>query len=275
MKSEAMNAKKLDGRVAIVSGSGANIGEACARALAAAGAKVVLADINFDGATQVARDIVDNGGEAFAYRLDLVDEDNIRGLVAQVLERYGRIDILHNNAADTRIAQMAADGPITDLAADVWDRAYTVNTRGTMLMIKHCVPAMIEAGGGSIINTSSGTSLLGDVFNPAYSSSKAAVNALTRNVAAQFGKQNIRCNAILPGMIVTPLAREMLPAAMLEMLERHTLLPRLGRPDDIAGAVVFLASDDASFVTGQLFAVDGGITTHQPFVGEVLAQQGG
>src|SRR5690606_39578639 len=108
-----------------------------------------------------------------------------------------------------------------------------VNTRGTMLMIKHCVPAMIEAGGGSIINTSSGTSLLGDVFNPAYSSSKAAVNALTRNVAAQFGKQNIRCNAILPCMIVTPLAREMLPAAMLEMLERHTLLPRLGRPADI------------------------------------------
>src|SRR5690606_33608975 len=118
MKSEAMNAKKLDGRVAIVSGSGANIGEACARALAAAGAKVVLADINFDGATQVARDIVDNGGEAFAYRLDLVDEDNIRGLVAQVLERYGRIDILHNNTADTRIALMAAAGPITDPAAE-------------------------------------------------------------------------------------------------------------------------------------------------------------
>ena len=130
-------------------------------------------------------------------------------------------------------------------------------------------------GGGSIINTSSGTSLLGDVFNPAYSSSKAAVNALTRNVAVQFGKQNIRCNAILPGMIVTPLARQMLPAEMLEMLERHTLLPRLGRPDDIAGAVVFLASDDASFVTGQLFAVDGGRTTHQRFVGEVLAQQQG
>ena len=270
-----MNAKKLEGRVAIVSGSGANIGEACARALAAAGAKVVLADINFDGATQVAQSIVDSGGDAFAYRLDLVDEDSIRSLVATVLERYGRIDILHNNAADTRIAQMAADGPITELEADVWDRAYTVNTRGTMLMIKHCVPEMIQGGGGSIINTSSGTSLLGDVFNPAYSSSKAAVNALTRNVAVQFGKQNIRCNAILPGMIVTPLARQMLPAEMLEMLERHTLLPRLGRPDDIAGAVVFLASDDASFVTGQLFAVDGGITTHQPFVGEVLAQQQG
>lgn len=267
-----MSAKKLDGRVAIVSGSGANIGEACARALAAAGAKVVLADINIDGATQVAQDICSGGGEAFAYRLDLVDEDSIRGLAAAVLARYGRIDILHNNAADTRISQMAADGPITELEAEVWDRAYTVNTRGTMLMIKHIVPAMIKAGGGSIINTSSGTSILGDVFNPAYSSSKAAVNSLTRNVAAQFGKQNVRCNAILPGMIVTPLAKEMLAEEQLQMLERHTLLPRLGRPDDIAGAVVFLASDDASFVTGQIFSVDGGITTHQPFVGEVLAQ---
>ena len=269
-----MDSKKLEGRVAIVSGSGANIGEACARALAAAGAKVVLADINIDGATKVAKDICDNGGEAFAYRLDLVDEDSISGLAAAVVERYGRIDILHNNAADTRIAQMAADGPITELTAEVWDRAYTVNTRGTMLMIKHCVSVMVKGGGGSIINTSSGTSILGDVFNPAYSSSKAAVNSLTRNVAAQFGKQNVRCNAILPGMIVTPLAKEMLPEATLEMLERHTLLPRLGRPDDIAGAVVFLASDDASFITGQLFSVDGGITTHQPFVGEVLAQMG-
>lgn len=270
-----MSEKKLEGRVAIVSGSGANIGEACARALAVAGAKVVLADINIDGATKVAQDICNGGGEAFAYPLDLVDEDNIRGLAAAVLERYGRIDILHNNAADTRISQMAADGPILELAAEVWDRAYTVNARGTMLMIKHIVPAMIQGGGGSIINTSSGTSILGDVFNPAYSSSKAAVNSLTRNVAAQFGKQNIRCNAILPGMIVTPLAKEMLAEAQLQMLERHTLLPRLGRPDDIAGAVVFLASDDASFVTGQIFSVDGGITTHQPFVGEVLEQMGG
>ncbi|MDB6061172.1 MAG: Dehydrogenase [Verrucomicrobiaceae bacterium] len=266
--------KKLEGRVAIVTGSGANIGEACAKALASEGAQVVLADINIDGAKRVAQEIRDAGGEAFAHPLNLLEEDSVRTLVAAVLERYGRIDILHNNAADTRSAQMAADGPIQQLETAVWDSAFAVNTRGTMLMTKHCVAAMIEAGRGSIINMSSGVSILGDVFNPAYSASKSAVNALTRNTAAQFGKRNIRCNAILPGLILTPLSRSMMGAEQLALLEKHTLLPRLGAPDDIAKAVVFLASDDSSFVTGQLISVDGGITTHQPYVGEVLAQLG-
>ncbi len=261
----------LQGKVAVISGSGANIGEACARALAEAGARVVLADINIDGARRVARAIEDGGGEALAWPLDLADEASIRDLFEAVAERYGRVDILHNNAADTRAEQLAADDLITDMAAETWDRAFAVNTRGTMLMIKHCVPLMIEAGGGSIINTSSGVSILGDIFNPAYSSSKGAINTLTRNVATQLGKKNIRCNALLPGMIVTAHARAMMTQEQLDMVERHTLLPRLGRAEDIAETVVFLASDKASFITGQIFSVDGGITTHQPYVGEVLA----
>jgi NAD(P)-dependent dehydrogenase (short-subunit alcohol dehydrogenase family) len=133
---------------------------------------------------------------------------------------------------------------------------------------------MLASGGGSIINTSSGTSLLGDIFNPAYSSSKAAVNAFTRNTATQYGKQGIRCNAILPGLILTQLSRAMLPPETLAMLEKHTLMPRLGQPEDIAKALVFLASDDASFVTGQLFSVDGGISVHQAHVGDVMSQMG-
>lgn len=263
--------KKLDNRVAIVTGSGANIGELCVKALANEGARVIVADINIDGANRVAAEINAAGGDAMAYAINLLDEESIRALVASVKEKYGRLDVLHNNAADTRPAQMAADAAITDLEASTWDSAYNVNARGTMLMIKHCVPLMLASGGGSIINTSSGTSLLGDVFNPAYSSSKAAVNALTRNVATQLGKQGIRCNAILPGLILTDLSRSMLAPEQLAMLEKHTLLPRLGQPDDIAKALVFLASDDSSFVTGQLLAVDGGITVHQPFVGDVLA----
>ena len=262
---------KLAGKVALVTGSGANIGEACAKALAKAGAKLVLADINLAGAQRVAADIAASGGEALAHHLDLGDENSIEALKAAVVTRFGRLDVLHNNAADVSTTQMAADGSLVNMASSVWDRAFHINTRGTMLMIKHFVPLMLQGGGCLIINTSSGVSILGDIFTPAYSASKAAVNALTRNTATQFGKQNIRCNAILPGLILTVQAREQLLPEMLQMLERHTLLPRLGTPDDIAGTVAFLASDDASFVTGQIFSVDGGITMHQPFVADVQA----
>lgn len=261
---------KLEGRVAIVTGSGANIGEFCVKALAAEGAKVVVADINEEGAKRVAQEINDNGGEALAHYVNLLEEESVETLVAAVVEKYGRIDVLHNNAADTRPALMAADTAISELAAETWDSAFAVNTRGTMLMTKHVLKVMLQNGGGSIINTSSGVSILGDNLTPAYSSSKGAVNSFTRNVAAQYGRQNIRCNAILPGLILTDLSRTMLSPEQLALLEKHTLLPRLGEPDDIAKALVFLASDDSSFVTGQLFSVDGGITTHQPHVGDII-----
>jgi NAD(P)-dependent dehydrogenase (short-subunit alcohol dehydrogenase family) len=261
---------RLKDKVAIVTGSGANIGEACVKAMAAEGAGVVVADINREGAERVAGEINANGGRAMARYVDLLDENSVKNLVKDTLEHFGRIDILHNNAANTQAAQMAADAGITDLECSVWDAAFAVNARGTMLMTKHCVPAMIEAGGGSIINTSSGVSILGDIFTPAYSASKGAVNSFTRNTATQYGKKNIRCNALLPGLILTDLSRSMVPEEQLAMLEKHTLLPRLGNPDDIARMVVFLASDEASFVTGQILAVDGGISTHQPFVGDVL-----
>jgi NAD(P)-dependent dehydrogenase (short-subunit alcohol dehydrogenase family) len=265
-----MTAKSLEGRVAIVSGSGANIGEACARALARAGAAVVLADINTKGAEAVARDLEKSGCVAMAHPLDLAQEGSIQSLVQSVVARFGRIDILHNNAADTRPEQMGADASVLTMESSVWDRAFAVNTRGTMLMIKHVAPHMIAAGGGSIINTSTGVSILGDVFNPAYSSSKGAINSLTRNVAAQLGRQNIRCNAVLPGLVLTPQARQMMTQDQLSMIQRHVILPRPGTPEDIAGAVVFLASDAASFVTGQIISVDGGITTHTPYFADVM-----
>ncbi len=262
----------LKGRVAIVTGSAANIGEACARALAAAGATVVLADLNVEGAQAVADDIVKSGGTAMAHVLDLAEEASIEAVVAATIAHYGRIDILHNNAADTRPDFMAQDKSFLDMKAEVWDRTFAVNTRGPMLMIKHVAPHMIAGGGGSIINTGSGTALLGDLFHPAYASSKAALHTMTRNVATHFGHQNIRCNAILPGLVLSKGAREMMSDGEIDFIQRHVLLPRQSVPGDIAGPVLFLASDAASFVTGQVFSADGGIVHHVPFYADVMAQ---
>lgn len=265
----------LTGKVAIVTGSGANIGEACVRALAGAGASVVVADINIKGAEAVANDIVAQGGQAMAHVLDLAEAASIIALIDATIARFGRIDVLHNNAADTRLEQMGADMRLDEMNADVWDRAFQINTRGTMLMIKHAVPHMIAAGGGSIINTSTGVALTGDIFNPAYSSSKAAVNALTKNAAVQFGPYNIRCNAITPGLVLSPLAREMMGEAQIDLIQRHVLLPRFSRPEDIAGAALFFASDASSFVTGQILSVDGGIVHHTPYVADMRAAMAG
>ena len=260
----------VEGKVAIVTGGGANIGEACVKMLAAQGASVVVADINLDGAERVASEIVAAGGTALAQFVDLGDEASIAVMVAAVVAQFGRIDVLHNNAANTAAGQMMKDASLAAMEVEVWDAAFDINTRGTMLMTKHALPHMIAGGGGAIINTSSGVSLLGDVLNPAYSASKAAVNALTRNTAAQFGRANIRCNAILPGLVLSAGARAQMSEAQLGMIQRHVLLPRESVADDIAGAVLWLASNLGSFVTGQIISVDGGICHHQPHYADML-----
>jgi NAD(P)-dependent dehydrogenase (short-subunit alcohol dehydrogenase family) len=261
-------------KVVIVTGAGANIGEACAKLLGANGAKVVVADLNFAGAERVAGEIEAAGGKALPLVIDLADERSIAACVAEVARRCGKIDVLHNNAANTAPGQMERDASLLTMDSQVWDAAFAVNTRGTMLVTKHVIPHMQAAGGGSIINTSSGVSLLGDVLNPAYSASKAAVNTLTRNTAAQFGRSNIRCNAILPGLVLSPVAQAQMSEDQLRQIQRHVLLPRASVAADIAGAVLWLASDLASFVTGQIISVDGGICHHVPHYTDMLDLQG-
>src|SRR3546814_1340176 len=197
----------LDNRVAIVTGSG-GIGDAAAQRLAEEGAKVVIGDINFPGAERGAAAIVANGGEADARHLDISDEESIRQFYRFVQDRHGRLDILHNNAAASQGEEILRDMAIEHMDAAVWDRAFIVNTRGTMLMIKHAIPMMREAGGGSIINTSSGASLTGDLFAPAYASSTSAITTPTNYVATQYGKTTIRCNVVSPGLILTQTARD-------------------------------------------------------------------
>jgi NAD(P)-dependent dehydrogenase (short-subunit alcohol dehydrogenase family) len=265
---------RLAGKVAIVTGAASGIGAATAEVLAREGARVVVADLNADAAAEQAQRITEACGEAIAVAFDLGDEDSIEALVGQTIEAFGRIDVLHNNAAATHLAA-TQDAPLAQLAAAVWDETFRINVRGTALMIKAVVPHMIEQGSGSIINTSSLAGMSGDLGHPAYGASKAAINVLTQYAATEFGKQGIRVNAIAPGLIVTAASKESGHAGRLTdvMLANH-LTPRLGTPRDIADAVLFLASDESGFVTGHVLCVDGGLSAHAPYVAEVRSLLG-
>jgi NAD(P)-dependent dehydrogenase (short-subunit alcohol dehydrogenase family) len=256
---------RLDGKIAIITGAASGIGAATARQVAAEGARVVAADLDLAGVRKTADAIATAGGEASAVQADLGEPGEVRAMVAAAVSAYGGLDILHNNAAATRLAA-TRDLPVSAADPDVWDETMRVNLLGAMLAIQAAVPHMIARGGGSVINTSSGAGRTGDLRNPAYGASKAALASLTRYVATEFGKQGIRCNAISPGYIVIPgkPGRDAVHATML----RHHLTPRLGRPEDIAALVAFLASDEAAFITGQDICVDGGLLAHQPFVAD-------
>ncbi len=262
---------RLRGRVAIVTGGGSGIGRASALALAREGAAVLVADLSLEGAERVAGEIVAAGGRAAARAVDVSDEASVAGMVADAVARFGGLDVLHNNAAATSWDVLGGDGEITGLDLAIWERSLAVNLRGPFLGCKHAIPAMLKRGRGAIVNTSSASGATGDLVRTAYGVSKAGVDGLTRYVATQYGKRGIRCNAIAPGVIETPALRQNVPAEQIALFERHHLTPRLGSPEDIAAAVVFLASDDAAFITGQVIAVDGGLLAHHPTVAEVRA----
>jgi NAD(P)-dependent dehydrogenase (short-subunit alcohol dehydrogenase family) len=256
---------RLDGKIAIITGAASGIGKATAQRVAAEGARTVVADLDIAGAQQVAGTITAAGGLATAVQLDLGDTVSVRAMVDAAVAAYGGLDILHNNAAATRLAA-TQDGPLSAADPDVWDETMRINLRGTMVAIQAAVPHMIARGGGSVINTASGSGLTGDLRNPAYGASKAALISLSRYVATEFGKQGVRCNAISPGFIVISEkpGREAVHATML----RHALTPRLGCPEDVAAMVVFLACDESAFITGQNICVDGGMLAHQPYVAD-------
>ncbi|MDT7658213.1 MAG: hypothetical protein QOF38_2928 [Pseudonocardiales bacterium] len=254
-------AAKLAGRVALVTGAGSGIGAASAAALAAAGAAVAVTDVDEAAAAAVAKAVAESGHRALALRLDVASEAQWRRVVAAVTDELGPITVLHSNAALTSHAYYAADLGVVDLSVEVFDRIIAVNLRGAMLACKHVVPGMLAAGGGSIVLTSSVKGSTGSAHRTAYSMSKGGLDALMRAVATGYGKAGVRCNAIAPGIVVTE-AIGAVPAAQLAALEDAHLTPSLGTPADIANAVVFLASDDAAFITGQVIDVDGGLTAH-------------
>jgi NAD(P)-dependent dehydrogenase (short-subunit alcohol dehydrogenase family) len=252
---------RLEGRVAIVTGGGSGIGRATCLALAREGAAVVVADVDEASAKRVAEEVAAAGGRARPQWVDVAEEPAVAAMVEAAVGAFGGLDVLHNNAALLG-NEAGRDADVVSMDVATWDRAMAVNLRGVMLGCKHAIPAMIRRGGGSIVNTSTGSTLAGDLVRTAYVAAKAGVNVLTKYVATQYGKQNIRCNAVLPGLIRTPAATRGLSPELISLYEEHTLLPRIGEPEDIAKVVVFLASDDAAFVTGQEISVDGGIGAH-------------
>ena len=251
----------LQDKVAIVTGAGSGIGRASALRMAQLGAAVTVADINLERATAVTREITELGGQAIAYQVDVAEESQMRGMVQATVEHFGGLDVLHNNAADVRPETYGRDLKVTDMDTALWDSFMAINLRSVMLGCKWAIPEMLKRGGGSIVNTSSLAASGGQDTTVAYGVSKAGVNTLTQYVATQYGKQGIRCNAIAPGYTLTPAGRAA-PRAFLEVYEKNTLTPYLGEPEDLANVAAFLASDQSRYITGQIIAVDGGISAH-------------
>ena len=275
-------AERLEGRVAVVTGAASGIGRACALRLAREGAAVAVADLNRAGSEETVGLIEAAGGRGLAHATDVADEAAVNDLLAKTRATLGPVDILHSNAADTRVEVLGADGDLlsTDLA--VWDQTMAVNLRGAVLACRAVLPDMLKVERGSIVITSSTSGMTGDLGRIAYGASKAALNSLTQNIATLYGKRGIRCNAVAPGLVVTEGAPDVsardhgLEANdALSFALSHHLTPRLGTPEDVAALVAFLASDEAGYITGQVIPVDGGLLSHMPLFGEQYAGRTG
>jgi NAD(P)-dependent dehydrogenase (short-subunit alcohol dehydrogenase family) len=249
---------RLEGKVAIVTGAGRGIGEATARLMGREGASVVVADINRAEAERVAGDLE----HAVVAEVDVSDEESVRRMIETAVESFGGLDVLHNNATDS--AANAVDTDIVTLDMAIFDRLVAVNLKGQFMGCKHAIPRMLERGGGSIVNTASIDGFVGRGVRAAYGASKAGVVLLTKSVASQYGSRGIRCNAVAPGLVRTPGAELNAAPGYVEAAARLYPMPRLCRPEDVANAVVFLASDEAAYVNATTLMVDGGASVYLP-----------
>lgn len=257
--------KSLEKKRIIVAGGATGIGSATARRLAAEGAGVVVGDLNLDGATQTAKRITEAGGTAFATRFDLTSEDSIHALHELAVARLGGVDGLFNVGADLRgtgdlsPANPNRDSDLLDIPLAVWRRTFEANLLGYVLTCRAVLPRMIEQGHGVIVNTSSGAASGTLPNRPAYGASKAGVEAITRHIASRWGKQGIRCNAVSPGLVLGETQLKDNDAALHTQALQYVRSTRLGRPADLAAAVAFLFSDDAEWINGQIWKIDGGM----------------
>jgi NAD(P)-dependent dehydrogenase (short-subunit alcohol dehydrogenase family) len=243
----------VDGKVALVTGAAGGIGGASAKLFAAEGAKVMVVDIDGEGAEEVAAAIRKDGGEAVGRRVDVADEAAVEAMVAAVVDLWGRVDCAHNNAG---ISDRKSG--MTQLALADWHRMIDVNLTSVFLCLKHELRQMVDQGGGAIVNTSSGAGIVGYPPLPHYVAAKHGVLGLTKCAAQEFVRQGIRVNAVLPGLIETPMLRDsMATEELAEALRASVPRGTLGQPEEVAQAVVWLCSDRASFVSGESMLVDG------------------
>jgi NAD(P)-dependent dehydrogenase (short-subunit alcohol dehydrogenase family) len=248
--------RRLEGKVAIVAGGG-GIGGATAKRLASEGAKVALGDLALASAEKVAAEIAAAGGDCIAIAYDQSQEDSIAALVAQTAQHFGRVDFMHANAAD--LQAILADGDAVSVEVEVFDRSIAVDLRGYFLLTRYVIPHLVE-NRGAIVYTSSGAAHEGEPIRVSYAVAKAGVNALARHVASRWGKEGVRANAVLPGLVLTPQIEANFSAEQkAKLLAAHRSV-RLGQPDDIAAMVAMLFSKDGEWINGQSLSVDGGIS---------------
>ena len=259
---------RLTDKVVIVTGSTSGIGVGISRLCAAEGAMVIICGRREAKGQAVVDQILSEGGKASYHYMDVTEPASIEALMADTFQTYGKIDVLINNAANVSLA----DGRVDEVTLEMWDAIFESDLRGTFYAIKCALPYMTEDNvGGSIVNIGSMASCGGDLGSAAYASAKAGVDMLTKTVSLQYGKQNVRCNCVRPGLIVTPENEARVPDALKSIYLSNISLNRYGCPEDIGHLCVYLASDESAYVSGQIITVDGGLNSHSPTVAQFRA----
>jgi NAD(P)-dependent dehydrogenase (short-subunit alcohol dehydrogenase family) len=247
---------RLAGKVCVITGAGGGMGREAAILFTEEGARVCVADMNLEAAEETVKLC---SGEAFAVKVNVAEEDEVRAMCEQAAGRFGGIDVLYNNAG----ISPDDDASVLDTTVEAWDRVQAVNTRGVFLCCKHGIPYLLERGGGSVINVASFVAILGAATSQiSYSASKGGVLSMSRELGVQFAREGVRVNALCPGPVNTPLLQELFAGDPDRAARRlvHVPMGRFGEPEEMANAVVFLASDESSFITASTFLVDGGIS---------------
>ncbi|WP_202865864.1 SDR family NAD(P)-dependent oxidoreductase [Kribbella turkmenica] len=254
----------MTGKTALVTGAAGGIGAATAELFARESARVVVADIDKDSAAATADRIRDDGGIAVPFAADVSDEDQVASLIEFTVDTFGGVDVLQNYASNR--SAVPKDVFVADADLSVWLAQLSVDLLGCVLTSKHALPHMLTAGAGAITNSSSLAGWLSLGSRPAYAAAKAGVIGFSKTLATEYGKQGIRCNVIAPGHITTPATEAMYDEQQTQVMLDHVSAPRLGRPDDVALAALFLASPESAFINGHVLVVDGGMSAYAPML---------